>query len=129
MTIRNMARQHREFQSRLDDAEKLRLYTQSVISKHQGLDASLAKAESRSKHWEREAKAGAKKIRRAEKEREEARHEAKVAQLVVIAAGEAKARVEDDLVRALDALATTKEDRHRQRLRLPAWWLSERHFF
>ena len=62
-----MARQHREFQSRLDDAEKLRLYTQSVISMHQALDASLVKAESRSKHWEREAKVGAEKIRRAEK--------------------------------------------------------------
>ena len=35
-----------------------------------------------------------------------------MAQLVVTIAGEAKARVEDDLARALDALATTKEDRH-----------------
>ena len=77
--IRNMAHQHREVQSQLDDAKKLRLYTQSVIFKHQALDASLAKAESRSKNWEREAKADAKKIRRAEKEREEARQEAKVA--------------------------------------------------
>ena len=51
MAIRNMARQHKEFQSRLDDAEKLRLYAQSAISKHQALDASLAKAESQLKHW------------------------------------------------------------------------------
>ena len=36
-----------------------------------------------------------------------------MAQLVVTVAGEAKARVEDDLVRALKALATTEEDRHR----------------
>ena len=57
--IRNMARQHREFQSRLNDAERLQLYAQSFVSKHQALDASLPKAESKSKYWKREAKAGA----------------------------------------------------------------------
>ena len=50
MTICNMARQQREFQSRLDDDEKLLLYAQLVVSKHQALDASLAKAKSKSKH-------------------------------------------------------------------------------
>ena len=65
--IRNMARQHREFQSRLDNAKKLWLYAQSAVSKHQILDASLAKVEAKSKHWKREAKAGAKKIEWAEK--------------------------------------------------------------
>ena len=45
-----MARQHREFQSRLDDAKKLRLYAQLVVSKQQALDASLAKAKSKAKH-------------------------------------------------------------------------------
>ena len=54
-----MARQHRELHIRLDDAEKLRLYAQSTVSKHQALDASLVKAKARSKHWEREAKASA----------------------------------------------------------------------
>ena len=50
MAIRNMARQHREFQSRLDDAEKFRLYAQSAVSKKQALDTSLAKAKSKLKH-------------------------------------------------------------------------------
>ena len=68
-----MARQQRKCQSRLDDADKLRLYAQSVVSKHQALDASLAKAKSKSKHWEREAKTGVEKIERAEKERDEAK--------------------------------------------------------
>ena len=68
-----MARQYREFQSWLDDAERLRLYTQSAISKHQALDASLAKAESKFKHWKLEAKAGTEKIERVEKERDEAK--------------------------------------------------------
>ena len=46
-----MSRQHREFHVEVDDVSKLRLYAQSTVSKHQSLDASLAKA----------AKVGAKK--------------------------------------------------------------------
>ena len=80
--IRNMAYQHREFHAPLDDAKRLRLYSQSVVSKHQALDTSLAKAKSRSKHWEHEAKAGAEKTAKAKKERGEAKEEAQVARLV-----------------------------------------------
>ena len=72
-TIQNMARQHREFQSRLDDVERLQLYAQSAVSKHQALDTSLAKAESKSKHWKQGAKVDAEKIVRAKKERDEAK--------------------------------------------------------
>ena len=43
------------------------------MSKHQALDASLAKAESKSKRLKQEAKAGVEKIERAEKERDEAK--------------------------------------------------------
>ena len=50
MAIRNMACQHKEFQSRLDDGDKLWLYAQSAVSKQQALDASLAKAKSKLKH-------------------------------------------------------------------------------
>ena len=64
MTICNMARQYREFQSQLDDVEKLRLYAQSVVSKHQALVASLAKVKYKSKHWEWEAKADGERIAR-----------------------------------------------------------------
>ena len=70
----------------------------------------MAKAESKSKHWKQEAKVGAEKIEWAEKERYEAKHEAKMARLEAIAAGEAKARVEDDLARVRDALVAAKED-------------------
>ena len=72
-TIRNMARQHREFQSRLDDTKKLRLYAQSVVSKHQALNTSLAKAKFKLKHWEWEAKTGGERTARTEKERDEAK--------------------------------------------------------
>ena len=76
--IRNMALQHMKFQSQLNDAKKLWLYSQSPVSKHQALDDSLAKAKSRSKHWEREAKADAEKIKGVVKEMEEAKQEAKI---------------------------------------------------
>ena len=48
MAIRNMTYQHREFQSRLRDTERLRLYAQSAVFDHSVLSASLAEAESRS---------------------------------------------------------------------------------
>ena len=101
------------FQSRLDDAEKLRFYAQSAVSKHQALNSSLAKAESKSKHWKREAKVGAEKIERTEKERGEVKQEAKVARLTAVAAGDAKARIEDNLTQARDALAVAEEDGRR----------------
>ena len=79
MTIRNMARQHREFRSLLDDAEKLRLYAQSVTLHHQTLIASLAKAEALLEHWEKEARDGTTSVIRVEKERDKAKEEAKAA--------------------------------------------------
>ena len=45
-----------------------------------------------------------------EKEREEAKQEAKVALLAAIVVGDAKVRVEDDLARVLDALVAVEED-------------------
>ena len=77
------------------------------------MDASLSKTKSRSKHWEREAKAGAEKIAGAEKERDEAKKKAQVARLDVVATGDTKARVEDDLARVQEALAVAEEARHK----------------
>ena len=48
-----------------------------------------------------------------EKERDEAKQEAKVAHLTAVVAGDAKARAEDELTRALDALAAKEEDGRR----------------
>ena len=80
------------------------------MSKHQTLDASLAKAESKLKCLKQEAKADAKKIERAEKERGEAKKKAKMVCLAAVAAGEAKARAKDDLTRVRDALTSAEED-------------------
>ena len=100
-----MARQHRELHHRLEDAKKLRLYAQSVFSKHQALDDALVKAKARSKHWEREAKADAGKTWSAKRERDKAKEEAQFARLVAVVAGDVKALAEDKLAKVQDALA------------------------
>ena len=74
------------------------------------MGASLAKVKSKAKHWEREAKAGVEKVERAEKERDEAKQEARVARLTAVAVGDAKARAEDDLNRVQNSLAAAEKD-------------------
>ena len=104
-----MAHRHQEFWSRLDDAKKLRLYAQSVALHHQTLTASLAKAESSSERWEKEARDGATSVIRAEKERNEAKQEARVANMIVAEARDTKAKEEVDLTKALKSLAAAEE--------------------
>ena len=70
----------------------------------------MAKAKYKSKHWVREAKASAENIEQAEKEKDEAKKEAKVARLMAVAIGDARARAENDLTRVLNALAVMEED-------------------
>ena len=57
-----MTYQHQEFQTRLRDAERFRLYAQSIVSDHRALIATLAEAESRSWRWENEAKESVEKM-------------------------------------------------------------------
>ena len=59
----------------------------------------MTKEKSKSKCWKQEVKADEEKIEQAEKERDEAKKEAKVTRLVAIATGEAKAKAKDDLTR------------------------------
>ena len=99
MAIRNMTHQHREFQSQLRDAERLRLYAQSTISDQRALSASLAEAESRSRRWETEDKEGIVKVARAEAERDIALHEASMARMDADAMGSARVKVESELAR------------------------------
>ena len=65
-----MTRQYKELNHRLRDAEKLRLYAQSTVSKHQAFNDAPIKAKARSKNWERDAKAGAGKTGNVERGRE-----------------------------------------------------------
>ena len=113
MAIRNMTYQHREFQSRMRDVERLRLYAQLTVSDHRALSASLAEADSRSRHWETEAKEGIVKVARVEAERDTARHEASMARMDADAMGSARVKVESELARVQHALAVSKEDRRK----------------
>ena len=108
-----MMRWHKELYHRLEDLEKLRLYAQLIASKHQALEEGLGKERSKVENWERKAKEGTKRATRVEKERDEAKEEAKVTRLAAIIAGDAKARVEGDLVKVQEALAATEEARRR----------------
>ena len=98
-TIRNIARQHRKLYLRLDDVEQLRHYAQSAVSKNNSLDDTLSKARAKSRHWEHKAKEGTKRATGTKKERDEAKKEAKIAQLAAVIAGDISAWVEDDLAR------------------------------
>ena len=108
-----MTYQHRDFQSRLRDAERLRLYAQSAISDHRALSASLVEAKSRSRRWETGAKEGIENVARAEAERDATRHEASLACMDAHAAGSARAKVESELARVQHALAIAEEARRK----------------
>ena len=59
----------------------------------------MAKAKSKSKHWELEAKADGVRIAGMEKKRDEAKQEAMVSNLAASAGGDARVRAEEDLAR------------------------------
>ena len=70
-----MALQHHEFELRLRDAERLRLYVQSGMVEPEMQSASLREAELTCHRLELEAKESAERATRAEAERDAARHE------------------------------------------------------
>ena len=108
-----MTYQHQEFQTRLRDAERLRLYAQSIVSDHKMLSASLAEAESSSRHWENEARGSIERMAHAEAERDATRHDALMARMDGNAAGSARTRVEFELARVKNALAAVEEVRRK----------------
>ena len=76
---------------------------------HRALEESLGKAQSWSRHWERKAKESFETTAGAEKERDEAKKEARVARLAIVAASDVRDKLEGDLARVKDALVTAKE--------------------
>ena len=66
IAIRNMAFKHREFWTRLREAERLRLYAQSVFSDKKALSVALLKVESKSRQLELEAREAVERETRAE---------------------------------------------------------------
>ena len=76
-----MTLQHHEFELRLRDAKRLRLYVQSGMAEREMQSASLKKAELACRRLELEAKESTERAARAEAEIDEACHEAAIAKL------------------------------------------------
>ena len=108
---------------RLEDAEKLRLFSRVASEKQkalessleeaqaafQALEASLEEAKFEARRWERLAGGEAERASRAEGERDAARREASTSRLAAEAAGDAKARVDDELARVRISLISEEE--------------------
>ena len=75
--------QHHEFELRLRDVERLRLYVQSGMVKREMQSASLKEAELACRRLELEAEEFAERATRAEAERDAARHEAAMTKLQI----------------------------------------------
>ena len=108
-----MAFQHREFRTRLREAERLRLYAQSVFSDKKALSASLMEEESKSRRLEVEARESAERATRAKAERDVTRHEVAMARVEIDAAGRARAKMESELAQVQHALAAIEDARQK----------------
>ena len=108
-----MTYQHQEFQTRLRDAERLRLYAQSIVSDHKVLSAFLAETESNSRCWENEARGSVERMARVKAKKDAARHDALMARMDSDVAGKARARVESELARVQNALVATDKVRQK----------------
>ena len=80
--VRNMALQHHEFELRLRDAERLRLYVHAGMAEREMQSASLKKDELACCLLELEARESIERAAQAEAERDAACHEATMAKLV-----------------------------------------------
>ena len=108
-----MAFQHREFRTRLREAERLRLYAQSAFSDKKAQSASLMEVESRLRRLELEAREAVERATRAEAERDAAHHEVAMAWLEIDVAGSAWAQVESELALVQRALAASEDGRRK----------------
>ena len=111
--IQNMDFQHREFRTRLREAERLRLYAQSTFSDKKTMSASLMEAESKSKRLELEAREAVERATHAEAERDVARHEVAMARLEIDATGSTWAQMKTELARVQRSLAASKDPRRK----------------
>ena len=81
--IQNMALRHHEFELRLRDVERLRLYVQLGMAEREMQSASLKEVELACRRLELEAKESVERTARAEAERDAACHEAAMAKLEI----------------------------------------------
>ena len=88
-----MALQHHEFELRLRDVERLRLYVQAGMAERKMQSASLKKVELSCRRLELEAKEYAERVARVEAERDAACHEAAMAKLATEGAVNTRAQI------------------------------------
>ena len=108
-----MTLQHHEFELRLRDAERLRLFVQAGMEKREMQSASLKQAELACRCLELEARESVERASRAEAERDAAFHEAAMAKLAAEGALSTRAQVESELARVQRALGLTEEARRK----------------
>ena len=77
-----MALQYHEFELRLRDAERLRLFVQAGMAEREMQSASLKQAEQACCRLELEARESTERVSQAEAKRDTARHEAAMAKLM-----------------------------------------------
>ena len=106
-----MALQHHEFELRLWDAERLRLYVQSGMAEREMQSASLKEAELPFHRLELEVKESIERAAWAEAERDVANHEAVMAKLEIEGAVNTLAQMESELTRVQRALAIAESAR------------------
>ena len=109
--VRNMALQHHEFELRLRDAERLRLYVQAVMAEREMQSTSLKKAELACRRLELEARESAERAARAADQRDVACHEVTMAKLATEGSVNTQAQIESELARVQRALALAEEAR------------------
>ena len=111
--VRNMALQHHEFELRLREVERLRLFVQAGMVEREMHNASLKKSELACRRLELEARESAERAARAEAERDTGRHEAAMAKLATEGAVNTRAQIESELPRVQSALVLAEEARWR----------------
>ena len=104
-----MALQHHEFELRLRDAERLRLYVQAGMAEREMQSVSLKQAELACRCLELEAKESAERAARAKVERDAARHEVAMAKLTTERALNTRVQVESELAWVQHALGLAEE--------------------
>ena len=113
VVVWNMALQHHEFELRLRDAKRLRLYVQAGKVEWEMQSASLKKVELACRRLELEAREFAERAARAEAERDAACHEAVMAKLATEGAVNTRAQIESKLSWVQRTLALAEEARQR----------------
>ena len=106
-----MALQHHEFELRLRDAERLRLFVQAGMVEREMHSTSLKQVELACRRLELEARESAERAALAEAERDAACHEAVMAKLATEGVVNIRAQIESELARVQRGLVLAEEAR------------------